>query len=71
MAIGVAAAVYREDPHLALVVLVDLRRSFWRASGDRKQLGVVVAEEELGLENGEDLIAQLVHVDARVDPSCH
>ncbi|EHA8586764.1 hypothetical protein COCNU_scaffold000903G000040 [Cocos nucifera] len=33
-----------------------------------EEIGFVVAREELILENGEDLMAQLVHVEARLHP---
>ncbi|EHA8589685.1 hypothetical protein COCNU_scaffold011953G000020 [Cocos nucifera] len=34
----------------------------------KEEIGFMVAREELVLENGEDLVAQLVHIEARLHP---
>uniref|UniRef100_K4A8Q3 Uncharacterized protein n=1 Tax=Setaria italica TaxID=4555 RepID=K4A8Q3_SETIT len=72
---GPPAAVDRQDAHLALALLRRQRPQRRRLprTGPRllrrgprgEELGVVVAEEELALEDGEDLVGELVHVQAR------
>jgi hypothetical protein len=72
---GPAAAVDRQDAHFALAGRRRRHRSQRRGlprTGPRlrrgprgEELGVVVAEEELALEDGEDLVGELVHVQPR------